>query len=156
MDVRSCWPRRHFPCSPPIPSGNIWKGSAASGLFEARLGHEEFGGRPMSFRPLTGKTNSMRYQICRSRRSQFAVPGEEIRERVMAGKSAGLRLNPECSTGRLSVIYDPLFARLQIRRQSGTWRAQGSLKRKFYRIWMDIIHTLCEQNSDAPRRCLRR
>ena len=75
-------------------------GSTASGLYEARLGKEEFGGETHVFSPayreeefeeLLGYADHLVFNSCDQVR-RFAP-----RARA-AGKSVGLRVNPECST----------------------------------------------------------
>ena len=84
-------------------------GTAASGLYEARLGKTEFGGethvfsaayRPDEFDEILNYADHI----------VFNTPGQVLKfgEKVKkAGKQAGLRLNPECSTQEGHAIYDP-------------------------------------------------
>ncbi len=77
-----------------------------------------------------------------------------------AGKSIGLRINPECSTQEGHAIYDPCApgSRLgvtaavfgNLRERAGGILAKGPL------LWLDGLHfhTLCEQNSDDLERTL--
>lgn len=121
-------------------------GSTASGLYEARLGAEEFGGETHVFSPAYREDEFeeiLRYadHIVFNSSSQVRKFGERARA---AGKSVGLRLNPECSTQEGHAIYDPC--------------APGSrLGVTLEELEEDILplldgfhmHTLCEQNSDA-------
>lgn len=121
-------------------------GSTASGLYEARLGAEEFGGETHVFSPAYREDEFeeiLRYadHIVFNSSNQVRKFGERARA---AGKSVGLRLNPECSTQEGHAIYDPC--------------APGSrLGVTLEELEEDILplldgfhmHTLCEQNSDA-------
>ena len=64
-----------------------------------------------------------------------------------AGKSIGLRINPECSTQDGHAIYDPCAPGSRL----GTTRAVWN--REMTGEWISLLdglhfHTLCEQNSD--------
>ena len=61
-----------------------------------------------------------------------------------AGKSIGLRINPECSTQEGHAIYDPCAPGSRL----------GTTLENFQEEQMELLdgfhfHTLCEQNSDA-------
>ena len=121
-------------------------GSAASGLYEARLGHEEFGGETHVFSPAYREDEwdeLLRYADHIVFNSPAQVRRYAARARA-AGKSVGLRVNPEHSTQEGHAIYDPC--------------APGSrLRTTFANFDEDILplldglhfHTLCEQDSDA-------
>ena len=84
-------------------------GSTASGLYEARLGHEEFGGETHVFSPAYREDEwdeLLRYADDIVFNSPAQVRRFAPRARA-AGKSCGLRLNPECSTQEGHAIYDP-------------------------------------------------
>ena len=126
-------------------------GTEASGLFEARLGWEElpekevhvFCGayREQDFDEL------LRYagHIVFNSPAQLAKLGPRARA---AGKSLGLRINPERSTQEGHEIYDPCAPGSRL----GTTRAQWD---KFMTPELVALldglhfHTLCEQDSDA-------
>jgi len=118
-------------------------GTTASGLFEAKLGREEFEGEVHVFSP------AYKYEdICEivdvsdhivfNSLRQLRNFGHICRE---AGKSVGLRINPECST-QDAAIYDPCAAgsRLGVRACDLT---------EFPDVDGLHFHTLCEQNADA-------
>ena len=121
-------------------------GTTASGLYEARLGREEFGGETHVFSPafLDREFDEiLTYvdDIVFNSPSQVRKFGKRAKD---AGKSIGMRINPEYSTQEGHAIYDPCapFSRL------GTTFAnfdEGVLP------MLDGLHmhTLCEQNSDA-------
>ena len=126
-------------------------GTEASGLFEARLGFEElpdkeihvFCGayREQDFEEL------LRYagHIVFNSPAQLAKFGPRARA---AGKSLGLRINPERSTQEGHEIYDPCAPGSRL----GTTRAQWDKQMTPELIaLLDGLHfhTLCEQDSDA-------
>ena len=124
-------------------------GSTASGLYEARLGHEEFGGethvfspayRPDEFEELLGFADHFVFNSP----DQVRRFGRRAKE---AGKQVGLRINPECSTQEGHAIYDPCapFSRL------GT--TLGKFEEEMTEEDIAALdglhfHTLCEQDSD--------
>lgn len=120
-------------------------GTAASGLFEARLGHDHFGKETHVFSPAYTDNDfdsllSVADHIVFNSFSQW----EKFRDRaISAGKICGIRVNPEYST-QDHAIYDPCspFSRLGVTREN------------FHPELLDGIsglhfHTLCEQDSDA-------
>lgn len=121
-------------------------GSAASGLYEARLGHEEMGGETHVFSPAYREDEFeelLRYadHIVFNSCAQLKKFGPRARA---AGKSVGLRVNPECSTQEGHAIYDPCapFSRF------------GVTAAEFDASVLPLLdgihmHTLCEQNADA-------
>lgn len=121
-------------------------GTTASGLYEARLGHEEFGGETHVFSPayredefeeLLGYADHLVFNSC----DQVFRFGPRAKA---AGKSIGLRLNPECSTQDGHGIYDPCApgSRLGVTLKNFDEKVLPLLD-GFH------IHTLCEQDSDA-------
>lgn len=125
--------------------GKYLAGTAASGLFEARLGREEMDGEVHVFSP--AYTDSDFEEILRVADhlvfNSFAQWEAFKARAVTAGKRCGMRVNPELST-QDHAIYDPCapFSRL------------GVTRRNFREDLLDGIdglhlHTLCEQGSDA-------
>lgn len=129
--------------------GEYLDGATASGLYEARLGYEEMGKENHIFSPAYREDEMdeiLTYcgHIIFNSSAQLRKYREKVRR---AGRSMGLRINPECSTQEGHAIYDPCapFSRL------------GTTEEKF-RSGMteeDIasldglhFHTLCEQNAD--------
>ena len=121
-------------------------GTTASGLFEARLGHEEFGGETHVYSPAYTPDEFheiLNYadHIVFNSFTQWKKYGNLAR---VAGKSCGLRLNPECSTQPDDhAIYDPC----------GPTSRLGITEANFQPDLLDGIegfhfHTLCEQNAD--------
>lgn len=124
---------------------NYLAGTTASGLYEARLGHEEFGKETHVFSPAYREDEFeelLNYvdDIIFNSPNQVRKFGVRAKQ---AGKSIGLRINPECSTQDGHAIYDPCapFSRL------------GTTLKNFDASLLSILdglhfHTLCEQNSD--------
>lgn len=120
-------------------------GCTASGLFEARLGHEEMGKENHIFSPayLDGEFDEI-LKICDHISFNSVSQWEKFKDRVLASPkkvSCGIRINPEFSTGEHG-IYDPCseFSRLGAVRSSFKDFPEGLEGLHF--------HTLCEQNSD--------
>lgn len=123
-------------------------GTTASGLYEARLGREEFGGEVHVFSPAY-KDSEIAEIAKLADHIVFNSAGQlmKFKDRC-AGKSLGLRLNPECST-QDKAIYDPCApgSRLGVRLcdlDEGVMPCLDGLH----------FHTLCEQNSDALEQTL--
>lgn len=121
-------------------------GCTASGLFEARLGHEEMGKENHIFSPAyTESEFDEILRICDHISFNSIAQWERFKDKVFACPkkvSCGIRINPEHSTQEHG-IYDPCseFSRL------------GAVKSSFDGFPEGIeglhFHTLCEQNSDA-------
>ncbi|CYU26434.1 TPA: carboxynorspermidine decarboxylase [Streptococcus suis] len=120
-------------------------GTTASGLYEAKLGREEFGGEVHVFAPAF-KDNDMDElleisdHIVFNSERQLRKHGDKCRA---AGVSVGLRINPECSTQDEHALYDPC----------ATGSRFGVRIDQFSEDLLDLVdglhfHTLCEQNSD--------
>ena len=130
--------------------GEYLDGTTASGLYEARLGYEEMGRENHIFSPAY-REEEMEEILKYCGHVVFNSPAQlkKYRERAkQAGRSIGLRVNPERSTQEGHAIYDPCapFSRLgttaeQFRRELTDEEIRG----------LDGIHfhTLCEQNADA-------
>ena len=122
------------------------RGTTASGLFEARLGHEKFGGETHVFSPAYREDefdDILLYadHIVFNSVDQVRKYAQKAKDK---GKSVGLRVNPECSTQEGHEIYDPC---------SRGSRLGCTLPQFDERILPMLdglhFHTLCEQNSDA-------
>ena len=127
--------------------GKYISGCTASGLYEARLGHEEMGKENHVYSPAyTDREMDELLKICDHITFNSLRQWVKFRGKVTSASkkvSCGLRVNPEHSTQPNS-IYDPcaLYSRLGIPR--GIFRnglPQGIEGLHF--------HTLCEQNADA-------
>ena len=125
-------------------------GTEASGLFEARLGFEEMPSREVHVFCGAYRDDEfdelLRYagHIVFNSPAQLAKFGPQAKA---AGKSLGLRINPECSTQEGHAIYDPCAPGSRL----GTTREQWDrLMTPELIALLDGIHfhTLCEQDSD--------
>ncbi|HEM6059914.1 TPA: carboxynorspermidine decarboxylase [Streptococcus suis] len=120
-------------------------GTTASGLYEAKLGREEFGGEVHVFAPAFKDADleeilEIADHIVFNSERQLRKHGDKCRE---AGVSVGLRINPECSTQGEHALYDPC----------ATGSRFGVRISQFSEDLLDLVdglhfHTLCEQNSD--------
>ncbi|MBR5896622.1 MAG: carboxynorspermidine decarboxylase, partial [Lachnospiraceae bacterium] len=118
-------------------------GTTASGLYEARLGREEFKGEVHVFSPAY-RDDEFDEIVSTVDHIVFNSVAEvnRYRERC-AGKSIGLRVNPECSTQE-TAIYDPCAPSSRL----------GTTLENFDESVLEYIdglhfHTLCEQGADA-------
>ena len=123
-------------------------GSEASGLYEARLGHEKFPGechvfsaafRDGEFDELLGLADHIVFNSLR----QLQKFGERAKT---AGLSVGLRVNPEHSTQVGHEIYDPCAPGSRLGVTADELSEGGELLRLLDGIH---FHTLCEQDSDS-------
>ena len=131
--------------------GQYLNGTAASGLYEARLGHEEMGKENHVFSPAYREDEideiiELCDHIIFNSFSQLKKFGDKVRK---AGKSIGLRINPECSTQEGHEIYDPCAKGSRF----------GVTLKHFRPELLDGVsglhfHTLCEQDSDALAKTL--
>ena len=120
-------------------------GTTASGLYEAKLGREEFGGEVHVFAPAFKEADleeilEIADHIVFNSERQLRKHVEKCRA---AGVSVGLRINPECSTQGDYALYDPCAAGSRF----------GVRIDQFSEDLLDLVdglhfHTLCEQNSD--------
>ncbi|NLN84017.1 MAG: carboxynorspermidine decarboxylase [Firmicutes bacterium] len=121
-------------------------GSAASGIFEARLGFEEMGKETHVF---SGAYNDEEIEQLLDLANYIVFNSfnqlNRYRDKVLAkGIKIGLRINPQCSTQEGPAIYDPCapFSRLGITKENfDENNLQGVSGLHF--------HTLCQQNADA-------
>lgn len=120
-------------------------GTTASGLYEARLGHEEMGKENHVFSPAYKESEFAELtKICdHIIFNSFAQWKKFGPEALAAGVSCGLRINPERST-QDHAIYDPCAegSRLGVRLRDFDESAIGGLEGLHF-------HTLCEQGADA-------
>lgn len=125
-------------------------GCCASGIWEARLAREEFGGEVLTYSPAY-KDDEIAELLEITDHLDFNSPGqwERFRSTIMAhprfqsgATRCGLRINPECSTGQ-TAIYDPCVAGSRLGITASTLAT------------MDLtgisglhFHTLCEQGAE--------
>ena len=123
-------------------------GSEASGLYEARLGHEKFPGechvfsaafRDGEFDELLGLADHIVFNSLRQLQKFGAMA-------KASGLSVGLRVNPEHSTQVGHEIYDPCAPGSRLGVTADELSEGGELLRLLDGIH---FHTLCEQDSDS-------
>lgn len=132
-------------------------GTEASGLYEARLGKEEmpegevhvFCGayREDEFQALLQYADHIVFNSIHQLK-KFGPAGKQ------AGKSLGLRINPECSTQEGHAIYDPCAPGSRMGVTRAVWDQEMD------ETTLELLdglhfHTLCEQNSDDLRTTLK-
>ncbi|WP_223067621.1 carboxynorspermidine decarboxylase [Paenibacillus caui] len=125
--------------------GKYLSGTAASGLYEARLGYEEMGKENHVFAPAYREDQMEEIiSLCDHIIFNSFSQVEKYRDRVIkAGKRIGLRINPECSTQVGHDIYNPCATGSRFGVTIGHFRPElldGVSGLHF--------HTLCQQNSD--------
>ena len=125
--------------------GKYLHGTTASGLYEAKLGHEEMGGETHIFSPAyTDADFDEIVKICDY--IVFNSVGQLQKyagKAISAGREVGLRINPEHST-QGHAIYDPCSpgSRLGVTKANFRPDLMGGVSGIHF-------HTLCEQNADA-------
>ena len=132
-----------FYCYPLIAS--YLCGTTASGIYEARLGKEKFGGETHVFSPAY-RADEFEELLTYADHFVFNSPNQlrKFGPRARAaGKSVGLRTNPRCSTQEGHAIYDPCAPGSRL----------GTTLENFDEDLLPLLdglhfHTLCEQNSD--------
>ena len=121
-------------------------GTEASGLFEARLGAEEMPGKEVHVFCAGYRTDEFEELLQYADHIVFNSPSQLLRfgaKAKVAGKSVGLRINPECSTQEGHDIYDPCAPGSRL----------GTTLEQFEEELLPLLdglhfHTLCEQNAD--------
>lgn len=125
--------------------GQYLAGVTASGLFEARLGHEEMSGQNHIFSPAYKEEEFTEIlQICDHIVFNSFSQWKKFRGQALAaGRACGLRINPECSTQEHG-IYDPCApgSRFGVTLENFQPEELAGLSGLHF-------HTLCEQNVDA-------
>ncbi|MBE5871837.1 MAG: carboxynorspermidine decarboxylase [Lachnospiraceae bacterium] len=126
--------------------GQYLDGVTASGLYEARLGYEELGQENHIFSPAyTEREMKEIIDKCDHIIFNSVTQAEKFGKQVkQAKKSAGIRVNPQCSTQEGHAIYDPCAPGSRL----------GVLAEELWETLPEYIeglhfHTLCEQNADA-------
>ena len=131
-----------YSCYPLI--SRYLRGAAASGLFEARLAYEEFGGENHVFSPAFQEKEFpelLKYcdHFVFNSMSQWKRFGPRA---LAAGKECGLRINPECSTQE-HAIYDPCSPLSRLGSRASELEADGLEGLSGFHF-----HTLCEQGAE--------
>ena len=128
-------------------------GTEASGRFEARLGAEEMPGKEVHVFCAAYRADEMDELVQYADHIVFNSPAQLAKfgpAAKAAGKSVGLRINPECSTQDGHAIYDPCAPGSRL----GTTRAQWDAAVQADPALPELLdglhfHTLCEQDADA-------
>ena len=126
-------------------------GTEASGLYEARLGKTKMPSGECHVFCGAYKEREFEELLQYADHIVFNSPvqlkkyGQRAKQ---AGKSVGLRINPECSTQDGHEIYDPCAPGGRLGTTREVWDAEMSVE------LVDMLegihfHTLCEQNADA-------
>ncbi len=132
-------------------------GTEASGLYESRLGAEEMPEKEVHVFCAAYREEEFDELLRYADHIVFNSPSQLDRfgfRAKKAGKSIGLRINPECSTQEGHAIYDPCAPGSRL----GTTRAQWDEKMTLELTeLLDGLHfhTLCEQDSDALETTLK-
>jgi len=126
-------------------------GCCASGLNEAILAKEEFGGEVHSYSPAF-KPNEFEQITTLSDHIVFNSFSqlEHYKSQIKSHNSVGIRINPECSTVDVD-LYNPCAINSRL----------GIIKKQFPKKLPEMIsgfhfHALCEQNVDALERVLKK
>ena len=142
--------QKAFSCFSQYPLiGKYLDGTTASGLFEARLGREEMGLENHVFAPAYKEEDFHELvKICDHIVFNSFSQLEKFKD-SLHGVSAGIRINPECSTQEGHEIYDPCAPGSRL----------GVTLANFKEEWLPYIsglhfHTLCEQNADDLKKTL--
>ena len=138
--------QKAFSCFAVYPMiANYISGTTASGLYEAMLGHEEFGKETHVFAPAFSDAEFVKLcGICDHISFNSFTQLEHHRPVwEKAGVSVGIRVNPECSTQEGHAIYDPCApgSRLGVTRANFRPDLLNGVEGLHF-------HTLCEQNAD--------
>lgn len=125
--------------------GEYLDGATASGLFEAKLGYESFGKENHIYSPAyrDDEIDEILSYCDHIVFNSFAQLEKFQGKAVTAGKSIGLRINPQCSTQGIHTIYDPCAIGSRL----------GVTKEHFHPELLTHVdglhfHTLCEQDAD--------
>ena len=128
-------------------------GTEASGLYESRLGRETLPDKENHVFCAAYRADAFDELLHYADHIVFNSPRQLARfgpAAKAAGKSIGLRINPECSTQEGHAIYDPCAPGSRL----GTTRAQWDAAVQADPALPGLLdglhfHTLCEQDSDA-------
>lgn len=133
-------------------------GATASGLYEAKLCHEEMpGGENHIFSPAFQEKDideilSICDHIVFNSPRQLALYGQRAKD---AGLQVGLRINPECSTQEGYAIYDPCAPGSRLGTTLRDFENAMAKDETLLGLLDGLhFHTLCEQNSDDLERTL--
>lgn len=125
-------------------------GTEASGLYEARLGAEEMSWKEVHVFCGAYREEEMDELLRYADHIVFNSPNQLKKfglQAKQAGKSIGLRINPECSTQEGHAIYDPCAPGSRLGTTRAMWK---QLMTEELVTLLDGLHfhTLCEQDAE--------
>ena len=128
-------------------------GTEASGLYESRLGKEELPDKENHVFCAAYRADEFAELLQYADHIVFNSPRQLTRfgaAAKAAGKSLGLRINPECSTQEGHEIYDPCAPGSRLGTTRAQWNAAVQEHPELPALLDGLhFHTLCEQDSDA-------
>ena len=128
-------------------------GTEASGLYESRLGKEELPDKENHVFCAAYRADEFAELLQYADHIVFNSPRQLARfgaAAKAAGKSLGLRINPECSTQEGHEIYDPCAPGSRLGTTRAQWNAAVQEHPELPALLDGLhFHTLCEQDADA-------
>ena len=128
-------------------------GTEASGLYESRLGREELPEKENHVFCAAYRADEFEELLQYADHIVFNSPSQLAKfgpAAKAAGKSIGLRINPECSTQEGHEIYDPCAPGSRLGTTRAQWDAAVAEHPELPALLDGLhFHTLCEQDADA-------
>ena len=128
-------------------------GTEASGLYESRLGRETLPDKENHVFCAAYRADAFDELLHYADHIVFNSPRQLARfgpAAKAAGKSVGLRINPECSTQEGHAIYDPCAPGSRLGTTRTQWDAAVAAAPALPTLLDGLhFHTLCEQDADA-------
>ena len=128
-------------------------GTEASGLYESRLGREELPEKENHVFCAAYRADEFEELLQYADHIVFNSPSQLVKfgpAAKAAGKSIGLRINPECSTQEGHEIYDPCAPGSRLGTTRAQWDAAVAEHPELPALLDGLhFHTLCEQDADA-------
>ena len=128
-------------------------GTEASGLYESRLGREELPEKENHVFCAAYRADEFEELLQYADHIVFNSPSPLTKfgpAAKAAGKSIGLRINPECSTQEGHEIYDPCAPGSRLGTTRAQWDAAVAAHPELPALLDGLhFHTLCEQDADA-------
>lgn len=128
-------------------------GTEASGLYESRLGREELPEKENHVFCAAYRADEFEELLQYADHIVFNSPSQLAKfgpAAKAAGKSIGLRINPECSTQEGHEIYDPCAPGSRLGTTCAQWDAAVAAHPELPALLDGLhFHTLCEQDADA-------
>jgi len=128
-------------------------GTEASGLYESRLGREELPEKENHVFCAAYRADEFAQLLQYADHIVFNSPSQLAKfgpAAKAAGKSIGLRINPECSTQEGHEIYDPCAPGSRLGTTRAQWDAAVAEHPELPALLDGLhFHTLCEQDADA-------